>query len=69
MKPRREVPVGWGDSASVVCMACRGRGDPVVVVRPLDEGWMEERVEMGLLLGDLQVGGVNVLASEFCGAD
>ena len=36
------------------------------MVRPPDEGWMEERVgEGGLLLGDLQVGGVNVLASGF----
>lgn len=57
----------WGGSASAACMACRGRGDPVVVVRPPDEGWMEEeRVgERGLLLGDLQVGGVSVLASGF----
>ena len=60
----------WGGSASAVCVAWRGRGDPVVVVRPPDEGWMEEeRVgERGLLLGDLQVGGVNVLAPGF-GAD
>jgi len=47
-------------------MACGGAGDPVVVVRPPDEGWMEERAgERGLLLGDLQVGGVNVLVSGF----
>lgn len=44
----------WGGSASAACMACRGRRDPVVVVRPPDEGWMEERVgERGFLLWGL----------------
>lgn len=53
----------WGGSASAACMACRGHGGLVVVVRPPDEGWMEEeRVgERGLLLGICRLVGLMCL--------
>ena len=54
MRPRWGAPVGWFGVGSV--HGVPGMGDPVVVVWAPDEGF---------LLGDLQVGGVNVLASGF----